>query len=296
MKMKMIAAVVGTVVIANAYAQETYSIEAGALYATLSSDDKYEQKTTGVGGTYFLKPIVIDSTKPFAELDFLQKASGISVKYGTSKIESAEFLSTNVPQLNIGGTFYVDSFVISAYNTTFDKNFNLKAAPASYVGIKGETTAFSLGYFVLPNTVVSYLNDKETGKYSPSAGVPAIKDLTITTNGIQSHTVYSLGGTESIVLDLAYKQIKREKTLSDTNTEYGVKARYYPQNNFYVEGGYKSNTGDYAYNKGKTTLVGLGYSFTPRFVLTLIAENFSGDVSTEKSSGKSTTVQAGYRF
>lgn len=294
--MRLLATAFCSMVIANVYAQDSYNIEAGGQYMTSSADDSTDQKITGIGGTYYLKPIKIDSTKPYAELDFLQRASGISVLYGVNKFEDADFLSTNIPQLKVGGVFYVDNFVLGASTQSFDKNFNLKQAPASYYGIKNEATTLSVGYFVLPNTLVSFVNEKETQKHSPSTGLAAIKDLTNTTNSVTSHSVISLGGTESLVLDFSYKQVNRDQTTSKDNTIYEAKARYYPKNNIFVEGGYSKNTGDTAYFKGKTTLLGLGYSFTPRFALSITALDFSGDVASEKSSSKTTGVIASYRF
>lgn len=297
MKLKMIAAVVGTLVIANAYAQETYNVEAGVQYGKFSDDDGGSQKLTAVGGTYYLKPIVIDQSQPFAELDFLQKASGISVSYGTNKYEDKTFVGTNINRPEVSGNFYVDNFVIGASTSSWGStNFTTKANAARYVGIKSTTNGFNVGYFVTPTTLVSYINSKETATYSPSAGLAAIKDYNNTTNGVKSHTVMSLGGTEFLVVDLSYEQIKKEQTASEKNTEYGAKVRYYPEAKYFVEGGYTSNSGDNAGDKGKTMLLGAGYSFTPRFAVMLSTEKFSGDVSAEKSSSTSTMLKAGYRF
>ena len=297
MKLKMIAAVVGTLVAANVYAQETYNVEAGVQYGNFSDDDSTKQKLTSVGGTYYFKPIVIDQSQPFMELDFLQKASGISVRSASLKYEDSTFASTSTSPLELSGNFYVDNFAFGASTSSWGStNFTTKANAARYVGIKSTTNGFNVGYFVTPTTLVSYFNDKQTATYSPSAGIAAIKDLNTTTNGVKSHTVMSLGGTESLVIDLAYKQIKQEQTVSEKNTEYAAKVRYYPEAKYFVEGGYMSNSGDNAGDKGKTMLLGAGYSFTPRFAVLLSTEKFSGDVSAEKSSSTSTTLTAGYRF
>jgi hypothetical protein len=297
MKLKMIAAVVSTLAITNAYAQETYNVEAGFQYGKFSNDDGTKQKVTSVGGTYYLKPVAINQSQPFMELDFLQKASGISVLYATLGYEDKTFASTNANPLEVSGNFYVDNFAFGASTSSWGStNFTTKANAARYVGIKSTDTGFNVGYFVTPTTLVSYVSSKGTATYSPSAGISAINDLNTTTNGVKSHTVMSLGGTESLVVDLAYSQIKQEQTASKKNTEYAAKVRYYPEAKYFVEGGYTSNSGDNAGAKGKTMLLGAGYSFTPRFAVLLSTEKFSGDMSAEKSSSSTTTLSAGYRF
>lgn len=109
-------------------------------------------------------------------------------------------------------------------------------------------------------------------------------------------TVTSLGGTQSLVLDFYYDQIKREQTSSQNNNEYGAKVRFYPEAKYFVEAGYIVNNGDYAYRTGKTLVVGAGYAFTPRLAVLLSTYKFDGDVSTEQSSETSTTLTVGYRF
>lgn len=293
----MIAAVVGTLVISNAYAQETYNIQAGVQHQTSSDDSKNDSTSTIFSGTYYLKNIVIDSTQPFMELDFLQKASNVSVGYGNVSSETSVLSKTTLNPVQLGGTFYNDNFIFGVNNQTWDKAFSLKSNTALNYGIKATTTGFNVGYFVTPTTAVSFVNEKSKGTYTRSSNsLTALKDLTITTNGVTSHTVMSLGGTESLVVDLGYRQIKQEQTVSEKNTEYAAKVRYYPQAKYFVEGGYTSNSGDNAGDKGKTMLLGAGYSFTPRFAVLLSTEKFSGDVSAEKSSGTSTTLTAGYRF
>ncbi len=297
MKVKTIAAVVGALLAANVYAADTYKVQAGVYNATSSTDDKTESTATVFSGTYYLKDITIDSTQPFMELDFIQKASGVSVRYGSVSLETAALSKTTVNPIELSGTFYADKFIFGINNETWNKAFSLKSNNALNYDIKTKTTGFSVGYFVTPTTSVSYENSKADATYTRSStSLTALKDLSITTNGITSHTVTSLGGTKSLVVDLGYRQIKQEQTKSETNTEYAAKVRYYPEAKYFVEGGYTSNTGDNAGDKGKTMLFGAGYSFTPRFAVLLSTEKFSGDVSAENSSSTSTRLTAGYRF
>jgi hypothetical protein len=297
MKLRFILIVFGSLVITNAYAQETYNIQAGLQYGKLSNDDKLSQTSMIVNGAYYLKPINIDQSQPFMEIDFLQKANNFSVQYGFIKNEDSTFASTTVNPLGISGTFYVDNFAFGASTSSWGStNFTLKSNTLSYVGIKSTTNDFNIGYFVTPTTLISYINSKDNTIYTPSTELAAIKDSKKTKNSINSHTVMSFGGPGFLVVDLSYGQIKSTQTKSETNKEYSAKFRYYPEAKSFFEGGYTSNSGDKAGDKGKTQLFGVGYSFTPRFAVMLSNEHFSGDVSAEKSSNTSTILTAGYRF
>lgn len=231
------------------------------------------------------------------ELDFLQKASSVTVDYGSVSLETSVLSRTTLNPLQLGGTFYHDNFIFGFNNQTWDKAFSLKSNTALNYGIKSSSTGFNVGYFVTPTTAISFINTKSNAAYTRSSNsLTALNDLTNTTNSVSSHTVMSHGGTEFLVVDLGYEKIKQEQTKSETNTEYAAKFRYYPEAKYFFEGGYTSNSGDNAGDKGKTMLFGAGYSFTPRFAVMLSTENFSGDVSAEKSSSSSTTLTAGYRF
>lgn len=297
MKLKMIATIVGALVAANAYAAETYNIEAGGEYNTSSTDSKTDQTIIGVGGTYYFKPIAIDTTKPFAELDVLQRASSVTVRYADVSIETATFAKTTVNPMTVKGTLYVDDFIFGLNNETWSKKFNLKANAAYNYDIKSTTTGFNVGYFVTPTTSVSFVNEKNDATYTRSSTqLTALKDLKVSSNGLTSRSILPLSGTQSIVIDLAYTQIKQEQTATENNKEISGKVRYYPEAKYFVEGGYISNTGDNAYDKGKTMIIGAGYAITPRLGVALTTAKFSGDVSAENSSGTQTSLIAGYRF
>ena len=297
LKLKIIAAVVGTLVISKAYAQETYNIQAGLQNRTMVNDSNFEETSTIFSGTYYLKNIVINNTQPFMELAFLQKASNVTVNYGNVSVETTVLYRSTYSPLHLGGTFYHDNFIFGFNNQTWDKAFSLKSNTDLNLGIKTSSTGFNVGYFVTPTTAISFVNSKSNANYTRSSdSMTALNDYDMTTNGVTSHTVMSLGDTQSLVVDLDYRKIKKEQTNSETNTEYSAKFRYYPEAKSFFEGGYKSNSGDNDGDKGKTMLFGAGYSFTPRFAVMLLIEQFSGDVSTEKSSSSSTMLTAGYRF
>ncbi len=297
MKMKMIAAVVTTLAVANVYAAETYNIQAGIQHSKSSVDDGTEQTLTSIGGTYYFKDIVIDASQPFMEMDVLQKASNVRIEYASVDFETSSLAKTKLKATRLGGTAYVDNFILGINNTKWDETFKTKANAAQSYGIDSTTTGFNIGYWVTPTTAIGFVNSKSEATYTRSAtSMNAIKDESTTSNGIASHTVTSLGGTQSLVLDFYYDQIKREQNKSETNKEYGAKVRYYPESKYFVEAGYIINTGDNAYNEGKTLVAGAGYAFTPRLSVLLSTSKFNGDVSSEKSSGTSTELKLGYRF
>ena len=297
MKLKIITVLVGTLVIANAYAQETYNIQAGLQNETSSDDNNNDKTSSIISGTYYFKNIVINNTQPFMELDFLQQASNVTVGSGNETLESSGFSKSTIIPLQLGGTFYIENFIFGVNNQTWRKTFSLKSNTALNYELESSSTGFNVGYFVTPTTAISFVNSKLKTKYKRSSiSLPDLNDSTNTTNSVNSHTVMSFGGPRFLVVDLSYGQIKSTQTKSETNREYSAKFRYYPEAKSFFEGGYTSNSGDKASDKGKTMLFGAGYSFTPRFIVLLSTEKFSGDVSAEKSSISSTMLTARYRF
>lgn len=297
MMKKIMSIAIAALTTANLHAAEAYNIEAGAQHYTMSNDANSKINMTAIGGTYYLKPITMDASQPFAEVDVLQKASGVSVHYMNMNTETADLASTTVTPIQLSGKFYVEDFVFSFGNSSYDKNFHVKANAANYYGIKSTSTVFGVGYWVLPNTTVTIKNAKTDSSYARSTtSLANIHDLGVTTNTVTSHTIASLGGSQFIVLDLAYSQVKVDQSTTKNNTEYVGKVRYYPEAKYFVESEYTINHGDMAGNKGKTIMVGGGYSLTPRLVVMLTTEKFNADDSSSKGSSKTSTLTAGYRF
>lgn len=296
-KMTMVAAVVALAT-TNLYAQETYNVEAVGLANNLSKDNQTKISGTTLGAAYYFKAIKLGGSQPFAELDFLQKASNVSLSYGNGNYETANFANTTITPIGITGTFYADNFIIGLDTANFNSDFKFKTNSARYYGIKSVTNGFNVGYFVTPETAVTFTNSKNTGSYTPSTGLAAIGDASTTTNSIASKTVTSLGGEQFMRIDLNYNMITNEESgvASKKNTEYGINLRYYPQAKVYIGGGYSANSGDYDADKGKKLTVAAGYAFTPRFGIVLTTYRFTGDVSTEQSSSTSTSIGLGYRF
>ena len=296
-KMTMVATVVALAA-TNLHAQETYNVEVVGTNGSKNTDDQTKQTINMFSGTYYFKSIKIDSNQPYAELDFLQKASSISLTYANQSVETANVVNTTITPIELKGTVYIDNLILGLSSNNWSGDLKLKANTARYYGIKANTTGVNIGYFVTPETALTFTTSKDTASYTPSAGLAAQGDLNITTNSITSRTVTSLGGTQSMRVDLKYNSIAYEAATAASlkNNEYGFSLRYYPESKYYVEGGYLINTGDRDYAKGKTLSAGAGIAFTPRFGVLLSTAKFTGDVSTELSSSTLTTLTAGYRF
>jgi hypothetical protein len=296
-KMTMVAAVVALSA-TNLYAQETYSVEAVGLSSNTNRDDQSKMSGTTLGAAYYIKPVKLENSKPFSELDFLQKASNVTLVYGNFGRETATFSNTTITPIGVSATLYADKLILGFDTTNWNSDFKFKTNSARYYGIKSATTGINVGYFVTPETAITFTNSKATGSYTPSTGLAAIGDSSVTTNKISSKTVTELGGEQSMRIDLNYTMItnKQSDVAEKKNTEYGIDLRYYPQSKFYIGGGYTANTGDYDYDKGRTLSVSAAYAFTPRFGFVLTTSKFTGDVSTEQSSATSTSIGLGYRF
>jgi len=297
MKMKMLAAAIGSLVSISVYAQETYSFEGAMMYSTVKADDNASQSGTLIGGAYYFKPVVLSNSQPFMELEFLQKASSVSLITGNQKYEDDTFVKTTINPVWFAGKIYMDKLVLGLSTNASDSDFSLKSNTSRYYGIRTTTNKFNIGYFVTDNTTVSFNNENSNASYARSTtALTSISDLKRKSNGISTHTVMPLAGTQTLVVDFSYKQIKNEQATSQTNNEYGAIVRYYPEAKYYFEGGYSNNTGDYARDKGNTVAFGLGMQITPRFGLMLSSEKFNVSDSTQKTGNTSTTLTAGYRF
>ena len=296
MKIKLLS-IICIMACANAYSAETYNVQAGLQNYASSIDSGTKTNGNLLTGTYYLKDIVIDNKQPFMELDFLQKASGVTIQYGNLSAETSVLSKTTISPIDLSGNFYVDNFIFGLNNSTWNKAFSLKSNTSLNYGINSKTTGFNAGYFVNPTTAVGFVNSKNVASYTRSStSLSALNDLTITRNGLTSHSVTSLSGTQFLVVNLNYLKIKKEQTTSTTNTEYEATIRYYPEAKYFFEGGYTSNSGGNTSDKGKTLEFGAGYALTPRFAVLLSNSKFSGSVSSENSSSTTTTLTAGYRY
>jgi len=293
---KMILIVAGVVFSTSVFSQtETYSFETLAESYNSSVDNGTSLTYMRYSGRYYFKPITINDSEPFAELDLLQRASSISIAYADGNLETSSLSKDNIKPVTVTGTFIVDDFILALANTTWNKHFTLTKYPAYYYGIDSKTTTVGIGYFVTPKTSLVALNTKNNYGYSTDIGT-SLTDKTVTTNSLNLHSIQSFEKNNSLVLDLIYSQIKSEQTSTDVNNEYYISAKYYPTPKYYFSTAYTMNTGDDASSKGKTIELGLGYQITPRFGVLLSTSKFYVDDTSQDTNEKITTVTVGYRF
>ena len=297
MKKKVLFAAIGLLAANLTHAQSnTYQFEGSYYRLSSSQDDDTKESHNAFAGKYYLNPVQIDTSKPLFEAEFLQRASNVGLTYSRISYEDADLVKTTFGSPRVNGTLYVNDFIFGIQNNSSNPTFPTKANTARSVEVKINDTVLKFGYFVLPTTSISFVNKSQKATYSPSAGLAAIKDITITSNGLVSHSVITVANGQHMAFELSYDQIKREQTTSQSNKEYGAAARYYPQTNFYLNAGYMKNSGDYKNNVGSTTKFGAGYAITPRFGIEITTEKFSASDSSLKTSGTTTAVGAGYRF
>jgi hypothetical protein len=297
MKTKITGVILIAILATPLYAAETYRLETSINYGIRTTDSNIDTKGFTVAGTYYLKPIAIDNSQPFLELDFLQKASSLTLNYSDINTESATISKTTLNPLGIIGNFYLEDFVVGFSHTNSNAPLGLKSDPTLKYELKSTSTGIKIGYRVVPSTIISLNHEQYDASYARNSNLlTPIADLKISTNGIRSYTVTSLNKGQSLVFDLEYKQIKREQNKNESNDEYSAKLRFYPQTNYFIEGGYRLNNGDVASDKGNTFELGAGYSFTPRLGVIFSTSQFNGDVSAEKSSSRTSSLTVGYRF
>ncbi len=296
MTTKALTAIAVAVASTGLFAQETYNIEAGVAFVNYSADDATKQTSTMIGGTYYFKPIKIDMSQPQGELEFLQKASGVTVNYIANKYEDNDFTKTSLPGTSISGRFYIDSLVAEIGYDNTKGTLHTKSNTARYVDTKANASSFGIGYLVRPNSELGFRYSDTKYTYNVSAGLTAINDKTKTDNEIYSHSVYTLSNGNFAVADISYKNIETKQTSTKKNHETSANFRYYPQTKIYVEAGLKFNSGDDKTDAGRTTSFGLGYAFTPRLAGLVQVANFSVKDSAQGADNKLTLVGVQYRF
>jgi len=274
---------------------ENYNFETLATSFNQSYVDSTAVNNMAYSGRYYLMPVTIRKSEPFAELDYLQRVSSISLEYSDGKLANQYLVRGDYKPRTINGTFYINDFILALSNTAWDTKFTLANAPAYYYGFDVKTDSIGIGYFIEPKTSVFLNYTKSNIDYSTDVGT-TLTDKAITTNTVYLHSVRSIEDNSFLVMDFSYAQIKSEAAASNTNNEYGLSAKYYPAPNYYVMSGYAINGGDDQSAKGKTVTFGLGYLFTPRLGVLISNSTFDVDDSSQKTDYIKTSVAFGYRF
>jgi hypothetical protein len=280
----------------NLWAQETYRIQAGAAFSKKSSDDSTELTQTMIGGIYYFKPIEVDTSQPFEELDFIQKASGVQIAYTSRKFEDSTFAPTSASLTSADGRFYFDSIVANLGVENVSLRLTTRANAAQYVDAKASKTKFGLGYLIRPNSELGYKYQDLKITYGVSPSLPAINDETWTRQGIYSHTVLALHENQFAVIDLEYSSTDRKRSQTQANQETAVNVKYYPEGRLYFEAGLNFNTGDDPSGVGRTTTFGMGYAYSPRVSFVAQLDNFAAGNSRLGADHKITSLGVMYRY
>ena len=204
---------------------------------------------------------------------------------------------TTLKPVSLGGTFYLDDFVLSVgYSNTSSTRLTNSSSKQSW-DVKSTTPSFGVGYFVFPTTLVSISNSQNVVSYASVAGSTSIKDRTTTKTGLTAHTVMPLSGTDSIVGEIYLQKISYDDgTKTQNNNDFGIDVKYFPAMNYYVGGGFVNNSGDRASTKGTTFKLAAGYQFTPRLGLLFETSKFKVSDDAQKTSSTSSQLQVVYRF
>lgn len=278
----------------NVSAVETYNVSTRVTRANQSSDS-YQLSEVGLGVTYFLKEIDLDSAQPAFERPFLQKANAIDAYYTNSNVDSAYAFIEKSNNLELSGRFYVNDFSFAIKTTNSDQKTTSKADTSYSYRLISNFKEFEVGYFVLPSTLVSYVRSQDKAVNSNTL-VVNLPDSVATLNGLKSHTVTALSDSQFLVLDLFYNQVKYEQFLSTVNDVYSVNLRYYPEAKYYLELGYATQNGEYKYTTGSTVYAGAGYAITPRLSVQLKASKFNSSESELKTNHTGAQLTGIYRF
>lgn len=297
MKLKVITLLTSAVLTGSLHAEETYSIEAGFEFVHEKSDSPSTIRDKVLGGAYYFKPVAIKDSQPFTELEFLQRSSNATFTYSNMDVETDGIEPTTLKPVSLGGTFYLDDFVLSVgYSNTSSTRLTYSSSKQSW-DVKSTNPSFGVGYFVLPTTLVSISNSQNVVSYASVAGSTSIKDSTTTKTGLTAHTVMPLSGTDSIVGEIYLQKISYDDgTKTQNNNDFGIDVKYFPAMNYYVGGGFVNNSGDRASTKGTTFKLAAGYQFTPRLGLLFETSKFKVSDDAQKTSSTSSQLEVVYRF
>jgi len=298
LKLRYLTLAICAMLSASGYAEETYNFELGVGYGSQKKDDGTKITSLIPGIAYYFTPIKSNDSEPFDELAFLQRSSDLTLVYTNMTYETTNFNKATLNPFLVSGTFYIKDFAFELSNNSFS-NTNLvsKTDSTKYIGIKNNDTSIKLGYFIFPKSLLSYEYSDGKATYTPSSSLgTTINPQKTTKNSIISHSVVGLENSSSVAFDLNYSQIKQVQDKTEKNNEYVFAIKFYPQSTFFIEGGYKINTGDSLSDKGKTFSIGAGYAFNHNLHFQISNDSFTVDDSTQQSSAKSTKVGMLYRF
>ena len=302
MKKKIIVLAITTIFSSFGWAQSesegTYQYEVGALYSKTTDVSGLSNSLSGVGGNYYFKPVQLNVDEPAFEHEFVQRVSNIGLQYGSGNLSTSSIASTNFPNFDFNGSFYLGDLIVAIDYTAFSKSFPLKSNTSYAYKINETQTSLALGYFVLPKSSLALEYTSQNATYSRNtASITSLNDLKNTTTSIVSKTIFdNVAGAKFIVLNVNAQLLSYQQTSSYTEHAYGFNVSYYPIKNAYALFGYSTEKGSDISNIGNEVSAGLGYEITPRFAVSLLGNNFNASNSTAGYNSQSRQALVTYRF
>jgi len=283
---------------------QSYQVEVGVQYAQAVDHSQFFSRDSVLAASYYLKPVMMNLDQPFAELEFLQRASNIGLGVSKKSYQDESISRSSYNPKYLFGTYYYNDFIFTAADRSYSGSLNIIKPGVGLQNSSIKEPVLSLGYLVRPDTSVSLMFDRysETNNaYTSTLGNVASSSSSILSRGLQSHTVTSLGNQYSATLDLNLGQIKYNNNdgsnqTNQTNRVMGAQARFYPRNSFYLMGGFQTEVGGNSVYTGKTYSLGSGSLLTPRTTVSFQVNHFLSAEASRAYSGTSSSINLSYRF
>jgi len=278
--------------------EAAYNVEAGVLSSRLRNDDQTAMGTFALGATFYPSPVRFDPAQPFAELDFLQKASQFTLIQTSYSFSGSQVIAdTTATDLMFDGLVYLDRLALGFTHST--GSMMLSPVGANWMGYDVSTTSTTLrvGYRWLPQTQINLAHGQSVDTYSGPSGWPAISDDRLSWNRLSIRSVATLNNGRFLVIDLEGKQKDRTQGSTRASTQaLGAQLRAYPSPNLYLEAGLNQESGDPSNTTGRTLSYGAGVSLSNRLILQVYGSKFTATDPSQYSSDRELGFSLSLRF
>lgn len=275
MKRKILALLIA--ISSSTFASDDYNMLVGMTHSTSTGGMGFDSQADLVGVSYYLNPVKIDSSKPYAEAPYLQRVSSITGFVANTKFESTSERSNPYTPWGGAATIYRGDYMFGVTLQDWNNDTRKKSNLARGYDMKNSVHGLLMGYFVQENTLINYEYAKTTISYSPVGGESARVDWVDESNKIATRTVLMTEEGRFISAGLSYKSTNRTSTTNTSNHEYAGSLRYYPNTSSYVELVHTNRLGDKYGTNGKTNLLALGFELNKEFDVRVSNSKFSPD-------------------
>jgi hypothetical protein len=236
---------------------ESYRFEARVTRVNQYQNGALAGGQTQPSLTCYVRPIRADSSLPFAELEFLQSVSWVSVSH-----------SPNEPKTHFSGMLYLDQLAMGL-------EYGASTQTQSGFSVDSSMNRWTLGYRVRPDWMLSVV--RKAQKTSVDAGFAANSSpMSNTQTSLAAHGVVAIEEGRSLVFDLEMKRDESSAGLmgSSAFNETSGQLRFYPKPRVYVEAGLTFARGN-SWNEGRTLSYGGGLTLNRRLILQLSGSSFT---------------------